>query len=125
MAGLASAIRLLVDRGGRVRRHRVGQSAVGGAVLAIAVLAFAGAGSARNAATITPAPAFSAAELNAYPAENFLTAGGGLTDDRYSTLNQITTSNASTLKTAWTAHFGAPAIKAAFGIGMEGNAVAY
>jgi quinohemoprotein ethanol dehydrogenase len=98
---------------------------VGGAVLALAVLAFAGAGAARDAATITPAPAFSASELNAYPGENFLTAGGGLTDDRYSTLNQITTSNVSTLKTAWTAHFGVPTIKTAFGVGMEGNAVAY
>ena len=38
---------------------------------------------------ITPAPAFSTSQLDAYAGENWISNGGDLKDDRYSTLTQI------------------------------------
>jgi len=60
-----------------------------------------GASATSRASTITPAPAFTAAELAATPSTDWLTTGGGLTSQRYSSLNQITAANASGLKQAW------------------------
>jgi quinohemoprotein ethanol dehydrogenase len=67
----------------------------------------------RASASIPIAPAFSAAELNAYAGPNWLTTGGGLTDNRYSTLAQINTSNVASLKVAWQTHMGISAKDAA------------
>jgi quinohemoprotein ethanol dehydrogenase len=50
---------------------------------------------------ITPAPAWSDAELSAPAADNWLEYYGDLSGDRYSSLNQITTSNVSGLKEVW------------------------
>src|SRR5437588_2787788 len=79
---------------------------------------------ASTTAAITPAPAYSASDLAPYAGDNWLTVGGGLSDDRYSTLNQINTSNVANLKVAWHVHLGLPAIKTGFGVGQEANAVA-
>jgi quinohemoprotein ethanol dehydrogenase len=82
------------------------------------------ADSARQA-SISGAPAFTANDLEQYAGGNWLTTGGGLTDDRYSTLDQINLSNVSKLQVAWHIHLGVSQVKTAFGVGMEGNAVAY
>ena len=75
------------------------------AVLAAAAIAggvmSGGASAISRASTITPAPAFTAAQLAATPSTDWLTAGGDLTSQRYSSLNQITAANASGLKQAW------------------------
>ena len=77
----------------------------GVAVLAI-VAAFgilsASASSSRLATrTINPSPAWTAAQLSAPAGDNWLEYYGDLSGDRYSTLNQITTSNVTTLKEVW------------------------
>ena len=46
-------------------------------------------------------PAYTAAQLNAYPGDNWITPGGDLKNSRYSTLTQITQANVGTLKEAW------------------------
>ena len=76
------------------------------AVLAALVAVFGimstGASSSRVAtATITPSPAWTDAQLSAPAGDNWLEYYGSLTGDRYSSLNQITTSNVSTLKEVW------------------------
>jgi len=60
-----------------------------------------GASAISRASTITPAPAFTAAQLTARPGNDWLTAGGDLTSQRFSSLNQITAANVSGLKQAW------------------------
>jgi len=68
------------------------------------------------------APAFKSNQLSAFAANDWLTTGGGLTDDRYSTLKDINTSNVSKLKVAWHIHLGSakgPQYSA------EGNGVVY
>ena len=51
--------------------------------------------------TINPSPPWTAAQLSAPAGDNWFEYYGGLTGDRYSSLNQITTSNVSTLKEVW------------------------
>ena len=53
---------------------------------------------------ITPAPAFSAAQLLAPPTGNWLTNGGNLYNHRYSPLAAINTGNVKDLKAAWRTH---------------------
>ena len=55
---------------------------------------------------ITPSPAWTAAQLSAPAGDNWLEYYGGLTGDRYSSLNQITTSNVSGLKEVWHSSLG-------------------
>jgi quinohemoprotein ethanol dehydrogenase len=50
---------------------------------------------------ITPSPAWTAAQLGAPAGNNWLEYYGSLDGSRYSSLNQITTSNVSTLKEVW------------------------
>jgi quinohemoprotein ethanol dehydrogenase len=50
---------------------------------------------------ITPSPAWTAAQLSAPAGNNWLEYYGSLDGSRYSSLNQITTSNVSTLKEVW------------------------
>jgi quinohemoprotein ethanol dehydrogenase len=56
------------------------------------------------AAAITPAPAFTSTELSTTPGANWLTNGGDVSNARYSSLNQINTSNVANLKEAWHIH---------------------
>jgi quinohemoprotein ethanol dehydrogenase len=60
------------------------------------------------------APAFSAANLAAVPAENWITNGGNTTNNRYSSLDQINTSNVSNLKEAWHIHLDGSGIQAKY-----------
>jgi quinohemoprotein ethanol dehydrogenase len=75
-----------------------------GALSALAALAGSPAEAARQAVPITPAPAFTSADLAAYPGANWVTNGGSTNNQRYSTLNQINSSNVAGLKLAWHTH---------------------
>ena len=56
-------------------------------------------------ASIAPAPEFSAADLE-QPGSEWLTNGGSLTNDRFSPLSEIDTSNVKELKGDWMAKIG-------------------
>ena len=90
--------------GGRMSKSRAVSLGFVAALAAAAILGgvmSGGASAISRASTITPAPAFTAAQLAATPSTDWLTTGGGLTSQRYSSLNQITAANASGLKQAW------------------------
>ncbi|MDX6567764.1 MAG: quinohemoprotein ethanol dehydrogenase [Gaiellales bacterium] len=93
-------------------------------VAAVSVVAAAAASDSRGSAVIVPSPAFTPAQLASTPAADWITAGGGLTDQRYTSLNQINTTNGSQLQVAWQAHMGIPA-KTQKKISEEGSVVAY
>jgi PQQ-dependent dehydrogenase (methanol/ethanol family) len=92
-------------------------------VAALAVAASTGASS--SAATITPAPAFTPQQQQGAAAagNDWITVGGGLADNRDSTLTQVNSSNVANLKLAWTGTFNLP--KAAAMVPQEGGAIAY
>jgi len=87
---------------------RLGRKAVlaaASALVLVAALAVASTASAKSSATtITAAPAFSASDLAATPGANWLSTGGNLANQRYSSLTQINTSNASQLQQVWETH---------------------
>ncbi len=56
--------------------------------------------------TITPSPTWTAAQLSAPAGNNWLEYYGSLNGNRYSSLNQITTSNVSSLKQVWQMSLG-------------------
>ncbi len=68
-------------------------------------------------APIRPAPAFTVEELRARPAENWITNGGGLTNQRFSPLDQINQSNIASLRAEWRA-----GLNSATGPGNSGEA---
>src|SRR4051812_2116958 len=78
-----------------------------------------------RATAITPAPAFSSTDLAATASSNWLTTGGSTNGTRYSTLNQIKTSNVTSLKVAWQAHFGLTSAQVAKSFGQEATPVVY
>jgi quinohemoprotein ethanol dehydrogenase len=81
-------------------RLRRGVSVLG--VLAIAgIFAAFGTSSGVRVSAITPAPAWTAAQLSAPSGANWLEYYGDLSGDRYSSLDQINTSNVASLKEAW------------------------
>jgi quinohemoprotein ethanol dehydrogenase len=92
----------------------------------VTIVASGGAalGSPTRVATITPAPAFTPDQLSAYAANDWLTTGGGITDDRYSTLTQINKSNVSQLQVAWHVQLGIPK-KTQAKISEEASSVEY
>jgi quinohemoprotein ethanol dehydrogenase len=71
------------------------------AIVTVGILSASASSSRVVTATITPSPPFTAAQLSAPAGDNWFEYYGGLTGDRYSSLNQITTSNVSTLKEVW------------------------
>jgi quinohemoprotein ethanol dehydrogenase len=73
-------------------------------------------------ASIEPAPAFTAADLEE-PGSEWLTNGGSLTNDRFSPLKEIDTSNVKELKGDWMAKIGKNATAAKFS--AEGTALEY
>ncbi len=92
---------------------------------AIGVLAATAAGSSSQQSGVTPSPAFTSAQLNAFAGDNWLTIGGGLTDNRYSTLNQINTSNVKSMTMVWHSQFGIPKSAQAKVFGEEGSPIEY
>jgi alcohol dehydrogenase (cytochrome c) len=94
---------------------------------ALLVLVVSGASSAAPSAkfAITPAPAFTADQMNAPPADNWLSNMGNLAGTRYSSLTQVTPANVSTLKEAWHIHLGTCVTKDAACGSLEANAAVY
>jgi alcohol dehydrogenase (cytochrome c) len=81
----------------------VGHYATPGKTKTVTV-AIGGGTTATPAVAITAAPAFSTSDLAADPSDNWLTNGGSLFNQRYSPLDEITTSNISGLKGVWRTH---------------------
>src|SRR5438552_12148782 len=94
---------------------------------AFVVLVGAGASSAARSSTfaITPAPAFTADQMNAPAGDNWLSNMGNLQGERYSSLTQITKANVSTLKEAWHIHLGTCLTHDAACGSLEANAAVY
>jgi PQQ-dependent dehydrogenase (methanol/ethanol family) len=91
--------------------------------VALIALALAVVGAAGATSTIAPAPVFAPQLLSLNSGDDWLTVGGGLSDQRHSTLTQINASNIGGLKLAWSGTFGLP--KAAARVPEEGAAIAY
>ena len=98
------AFRRQSPMGGRMSKSRAVSLGFVAALAAAAILGgvmSGGASAISRASTITPAPAFTAAQLTARPGADWLTAGGDLTSQRFSSLNQITAANVWGLKQVW------------------------
>src|ERR1700761_6747469 len=72
---------------------------------------------------IAAAPAFTSEELFEPAGENWITNGGGTTNDRFSSLSEINTENVKELKGEWMTKIGANATAAKFS--AEGQALEY
>jgi PQQ-dependent dehydrogenase (methanol/ethanol family) len=90
----------------RFCRQFVLPALVAGVFVAIpsGALGMTGADAGAQAASITAAPAFTAAQLDATPGADWIANGGSVNNQRYSSLNQITSTNAAGLKEAWHIH---------------------
>jgi quinohemoprotein ethanol dehydrogenase len=78
---------------------------------------------ASGAVSITPAPKWQTFELKTYPGANWLTVGGNLGNQRYSTLNQVTTANVAGLKEAWHVHLDGSGVAGKYS--AEGTPLVY
>src|SRR6201996_4924990 len=112
----------------RQRKLRLGISGLLLVALAAVVTACGGSGgtittSARAVAPIAQAPAFTSAELEAEVGKNWLTNGGNLSNDRFSSLNEINTENVHELKGDFVTKIGKEATAAKFS--AEGQALEY
>jgi quinohemoprotein ethanol dehydrogenase len=76
------------------------------AVVAVATVSVTAAfrNSSDSSSTSTAAPAFTASDLAETPAQNWYTNGGSSTNDRYSSLSQINSTNVSGLKGVFRTH---------------------
>src|SRR5579864_1452193 len=81
--------------------------------------------SALTAASIPLAPAFTTAQLDAYPSANWLSVQGNLANDRHSKLTQITQANVSKHHQAWHIHLGDWPSRSQKCSGEEENATVY
>jgi alcohol dehydrogenase (cytochrome c) len=88
-----------------------------------AALARTSGGSTRTAVAITAAPAFTSAQLLATPGADWITNGGSINNQRYSSLNQINSSNVSGLKEAWHIHLDGSGVAGKYS--AEANALVY
>src|SRR4051812_15025746 len=93
--------------------------ALAGVLVALAVASTTGA----KSVAVAPAPPFTPQDLNLPAAGDWLTVGGGLQDQRLTTLTQVTPANVTSLHLAWTGTFNLP--KAAAAVPEEGAALAY
>src|SRR3954462_7539332 len=82
-------------------RWPTGLAVLAALVAVFGIMSTAASSSRVVTATIAPSPAWTDAQLSAPAGDNWLEYYGSLTGDRYSSLSQITTSNASTLKEVW------------------------
>jgi quinohemoprotein ethanol dehydrogenase len=103
--------------------HRAVLATFAASLVLLAVGAGASSASHSSTVAITPAPAYTAAQLDAYAGTDWLSNGGDLSDDRYSTLTQITPANVGTLKQAWHIHLGVCPAQNQTCAGEEENAV--
>src|SRR4029077_18278499 len=72
---------------------------------------------------IAAAPVFTSEELGEHAGGNWITNGGGTSNDRYSTLDEINTENVKELKGEWMTKIGQNATAAKFS--AEGQALEY
>jgi len=72
---------------------------------------------------ITLAPKFTSEELFEHAGDDWITNGGGTTNDRFSTLDEVNTSNVKELKGDWVTKIGQNATAAKFS--AEGQAIEY
>jgi quinohemoprotein ethanol dehydrogenase len=72
---------------------------------------------------LTLAPAFTSDELNEEAGDNWITNGGNVTNDRFSSLDEINTENVKELKGDWMTKIGQNATAAKFS--AEGQALEY
>jgi quinohemoprotein ethanol dehydrogenase len=72
---------------------------------------------------IAAAPVFTSEELYEHAGDNWATNGGGTTNDRFSSLNEINTENVKELKGDWMTKIGSDATSAKFSV--EGQALEY
>ena len=72
---------------------------------------------------IAAAPEFTSEELYEHAGDNWISNGGGTTNDRFSTLDEINTENVKELKGDWMTKIGANATAAKFS--AEGQALEY
>ena len=75
-------------------------------VAAVTVMSGSASSSGVVTRAITPSPPWTNAQLSAPAGDNWLEYYGALTGTRYSSLNQITTSNVGTLKEVWHTSLG-------------------
>jgi alcohol dehydrogenase (cytochrome c) len=87
---------LAPDRRRRRVLELVGAAVVIAAVVIVSLAATSGGGS--------MAPAFSAKQLASTPSDDWITNGGSISNDRYSALDRINTSNVAQLKGIWHIH---------------------
>ncbi len=101
-------------------------------VAALVLAACGGSGGTTTTATtgaeteeggIAAAPAFSNEELGEHAGANWITNGGGTSNDRYSSLDEINTENVKELKGEWMTKIGQNATAAKFS--AEGQALEY
>jgi alcohol dehydrogenase (cytochrome c) len=76
-----------------------------------------------SSGAIVAAPAFTSDELNEHAGENWISNGGGTTNDRFSELDEINTENVSELKGDFVTKIGENATAAKFS--AEGQALEY
>jgi alcohol dehydrogenase (cytochrome c) len=103
------------------RRRLIVLALVGGAVIAAAVpgLARWGSGGGNASAAGAPgtipltalAPPFTATQLYTFAGDNWFTNGGNTQNSRYSTLNQVNTTNVAGLKQVWMTHLDKSGVK--------------
>jgi quinohemoprotein ethanol dehydrogenase len=72
---------------------------------------------------IAAAPEFTSEELETAPADNWVTNGGDVSNDRFSSLDEIDTENVAELKGDWMTKIGSDATSAKFS--AEGQALEY
>ncbi len=75
-------------------------------LIAVGVIASAASSQRAVTKTITPSPVWTSAQLSAPAGNNWLEYYGSLNGNRYSSLNQITTSNVGNLKQVWQMSLG-------------------
>src|SRR5689334_24353638 len=107
----------------RAHRSGVGSWGAGAGILALAVafvVVAAGCGGSKKSTT---APNFSASDLAATAGDNWATNGGSLTNQRYSSLDEINASNVGQLKGVWRAHLDGSGTAAKYS--GEGQPIVY
>lgn len=73
-----------------------------------------GAKTTPHQSSIVPAPDFTGAQLAAQPTTDWPTSGGSVSNDRFSALTQINTTNVSQLKGVWLTHLNGSGIGAKY-----------
>jgi quinohemoprotein ethanol dehydrogenase len=68
-------------------------------------------------------PAFTADQLSAVPGDNWLTNGGSITNDRFSSLADVDTSNVANLRGDWITHLSGSGLASKYS--LEGQPIAY